>query len=113
MYTVKDLQDLWHDFNRSYFEGRLSVPLIEAADTASFRADGVEYNGLCGTLASTGQSHIVIHGDLLEKWPERRLDDLLLHEQVHQYCREIKRNADPEHDGHGETFLAECWRLTP
>lgn len=111
------LYALWEKWNTMYYNGSLTPPYILITPTESPKAYGD-----CATISAFGgRSQIRIRTSLLlgthphvrpgEEFAEGRqrlIDDILLHEQVHQYHHEITGSLEDSYHGHGPAFAAMC-----
>lgn len=108
------LQSKWKDCNDKFFQGKLSRPTIVFAKTAArsrghCRRDLVVPDAIQIVLAERlvfGASR-----EVRQLWPAeghvRFVEDLLLHEMVHQYILEL-RLENKSYGGHGPSFCRRC-----
>lgn len=103
----------WRTWNGEHFDARLEPPYLVLAEPAFSRA-----YGCCGPLSGFGgRSEIRIRPSLVrgshphvrpgEEYLEGRrlfVDDVLLHEMVHQWQFEVLGDAEPAYQGHGPLF---------
>lgn len=103
----------WRTWNSEHFEGRLEPPYVLLAEPSTPRAYGD-----CGPLSGFGgRSQIRIRPSLVrgshphvrpdERFAEGRrlfVDDILLHEMVHQWQFEVLGDSEPAYSGHGPLF---------
>lgn len=108
---LRRLYRLWAKWNAKFFAGKLAVPKIVLA-----RSDAGRAVGSCGATSDPGcRSQIRLQRSLLGATPSRDttpsyrlVAEVLLHEMVHQWGREV---ASPEETGwrkHGVDFCAKC-----
>ena len=111
----------WVAYNRAYFDGQLpQVPYI------TFGTPGSAHTlGLCANISNWGgRLQITIRRSLIDgKYKrlkpgeayrhgrEKFVDDVLLHEMVHQLQMEVLNNDEPSYKGHGPLFAAVCNRI--
>ena len=103
----------WRDWNGKHFESRLEPPYLVLSEPAFSRA-----YGCCRLFSSFGsRSEIRIRPSLIhglhpamvrgEEFAEGRqlfVDDVLLHEMIHQWQFEILGDWEPAYHGHGPLF---------
>jgi len=103
----------WRGWNGEHFEGRLEPPYLFLAEPAFSR-----HYGCCGALSGFGgRSEIrirpslvrgshphVLAGEEYAAGRDRFVDDVLLHEMVHQWQFEILGDGEPSYHGHGPLF---------
>lgn len=103
----------WRTWNGEHFESRLEPPYLLLAEPGFSRAYGA-----CGELSGFGgRSQIRIRPSLVigshphvepgERFAEGRrrfVDDVLLHEMIHQWQFEVLGDAEPAYHGHGPIF---------
>ena len=103
----------WRTWNGEHFDGRLEPPYLLLAEPAFSHA-----YGSCGDLSGFGgRSEVRIRPSLIlgthphvaagEDHAEGRgrfVDDVLLHEMVHQWQFEVLGDAEPSYHGHGPVF---------
>ena len=103
----------WRDWNGKHFESRLEPPYLVLSEPAFSRA-----YGCCRLFSSFGsRSEIRIRPSLIrgshpamnrgEEFAEGRrlfVDDVLLHEMIHQWQFEILGDWEPVYHGHGPLF---------
>ena len=110
------LYDCWNQFNRNYFDGRMTPPYIILTTPACPRSLGD-----CGPVSGFGGlSQIRIRESLLIGTHPRRIRganprgyfrygaDVLLHESIHQWQQEITGQRETSYHGHGRTFRDQC-----
>jgi len=115
----RHLLDRWTDWNDRYFDGLLKVPYIRLTAPSTTRRHG-EFHPVS---AEGGTAEIRIRPSLLlgtesqstlkggEQYADGRLrfvEDLLFHEQVHQYVREVALLDEEQYRGHGRVFRDKC-----
>jgi hypothetical protein len=59
----------------------------------------------------TGSHKMVKSGDEFAEGRMRFVEDVLLHEAVHQYCDEVLHRPECSYKGHGPVFAGECNRI--
>jgi hypothetical protein len=107
------LYEAWHTYNRRYFEGKMTPPYILLSETGIPRAYG-------DTSPATGfGAHLQIRlrpsllrgthphiqkGNHDRCGVERFVQDILLHETIHQYQIEVLKKNEASYDGHGPLF---------
>ena len=103
----------WRSWNGEHFEGRLEPPYLLLAEPSTPRRYGD-----CGPLSGFGgRSQIRIRPSLVrgshphvesgDRFAEGRLlfvDDILLHEMIHQWQFEVLGDSEPAYSGHGPLF---------
>lgn len=103
----------WRAWNDKHFDGRLEPPYLLLAEPSTPRRYGD-----CGPLSGFGgRMQIRIRPSLVrgshphvrpgENYREGRLrfvDDILLHEMVHQWQFEVLGDSEPDYCGHGPLF---------
>lgn len=119
-YHVGRLYRLWGKWNQQFFAGRLSLPQIVLSPS-----DGSGSFGACGPSTHPGAlSRIRLQRSLLTGLHPRLADgsgwrrrtrrgyrwaaEVLLHEMVHQWCRETVPAEARENEGHGAAFCRKC-----
>jgi hypothetical protein len=103
----------WRTWNGKHFDGRLEPPYLLLAEPAFSRA----YGCCCALSGFGGRSEIRIRPSLVrgshphvragEDYREGRnlfVDDVLLHEMVHQWQFEVLGDPEPAYQGHGPLF---------
>jgi hypothetical protein len=103
----------WRTWNGEHFESRLEPPYLLLAEPAYSRA----YGCCCALSGFGGRSEIRIRPSLVrgshphvragEDYREGRnlfVDDVLLHEMVHQWQFEVLGDPEPAYQGHGPLF---------
>lgn len=114
------LYELWDRWNRDYFDGRLVPPYILLSEPSE-----PNRYGDCGRVSGFGgQSQIRLRPSLLTgKHPHvrggaeyaagraRLVEDILLHEMIHQWHQEVTGTNDASYHGHGPAFRDECNRI--
>jgi hypothetical protein len=103
----------WRGWNGEHFESRLEPPYLLLAEPAYSRA----YGCCCALSGFGGRSEIRIRPSLVrgshphvepgERFAEGRrlfVDDVLLHEMVHQWQFEVLGDPEPAYQGHGPLF---------
>jgi hypothetical protein len=103
----------WRTWNGEHFESRLEPPYLLLAEPAYSRA----YGCCCALSGFGGRSEIRIRpslvrgshphvepGDRFQAGRDRFVDDVLLHEMVHQWQFEVLGDPEPAYQGHGPLF---------
>jgi len=108
------LYDLWEEWNARFFEGLLVPPLVQLAEPGQTHSYGdcCNYSGLAGIRSRIrlrpsildGTLHNLKHGSRNPEGLRRFLEDVLLHEMIHQYHQEITGENDASWSGHGPAF---------
>jgi hypothetical protein len=114
------LERWWVEFNEAHFDGRLVQPYIELNNPSNPKPIG-QYSSITGF---GGKSGICIRPSVLhgthpmvrpgDKFVPGRLlivQDILLHEMIHQWAHEKLEQPEPKYDGHGPVFARECNRI--
>jgi hypothetical protein len=117
--TVANLYESWERFNKDFFDGALTVPCIMLTTPSNPRRFGD-----CGPEPEHGGTLIRIRRSLLDGSHPRvqaddgfafgrylLVEDILLHETVHQYHQEITGEKQTGEHGHGAAFRDECNRI--
>lgn len=112
------LYDLWEEWNDAFFEGRMIYSLIQLTDPGQTHRYGCcsTYSGLAGIRSIIKIRRSILDGTLRDlckgtKDPEglrRFLEDVLLHEMVHQWHFEVTGQTDASYGGHGPAFSAKA-----
>lgn len=107
----------WQEYNDSYFGGRLSQPLILCGSTPPralgecVRLGDVEHRS---QITINRRIVVGISPNVNRPWPAlgcvRFVEDILLHEIVHQYTLEIGGET-ASYRGHGQVFCRHCNRI--
>jgi hypothetical protein len=114
------LYKAWEVFNEAYFEGAMHPPYILLAEPSVPRRYGD-----CGRVSGFGgRSQIRLRPSLLtgthphmkpdsQYAPGRHrfVEDILLHEMIHQYHQEITGIDESSYHGHGPVFRDACNRI--
>lgn len=95
------LQFFHAEFNYIFFEGKLEPAIIKVA-TRESDEDEAEFIGMCEPFL------IVFYGDISEESLTEYYLTVLLHEMVHQYCRENEIEDITEDFEHSEEFREEA-----
>jgi hypothetical protein len=114
------LYRFWVSANRDYFKGACVKPHILLAEPKTPKALG-DHANISG-WGSKNQIRIrptLIDGKHKELKPGpqfaegrmRFVEDVLLHESVHQYCEEVLHDDEDSYKGHGPIFAGECNRI--
>lgn len=101
----------WHEWNDAFFGGQMVAPYIMLSTT------GIPNSyGDCSSVSGFGgKSQIRIRASLQRGthpktigWKhsdcDRFVDDILLHEMIHQFAQEITGKNDASYHGHGPAF---------
>ena len=112
------LYDLWERWNEEFFEGLMIPSLIQLTDPGQTHRYGVctNFSGLAGIRSAIKIRASILDGTLRDlkhgsRNPEglrRFLEDVLLHEMIHQYHQEITGEHDKSYSGHGPAFSAKA-----
>jgi hypothetical protein len=112
------LYDLWEEWNEEFFGGLLVPPLLQLAEPGQTRCYGdcSTHSGLAGIRARirlrpsilAGTLRDLKHGSRNPLGLRRFLEDVLLHEMIHQYHQEGTRENDDSYSGHGPAFSAKA-----
>jgi hypothetical protein len=103
----------WRAWNGEHFDGRLEPPYLLLAEPSNPRRLGD-----CGALSGFGgRSQIRIRpslvrgshphvraGERFAEGRERFVDDVLIHEMIHQWQFEVLGDSEPAYHGHGPLF---------
>jgi len=115
----RHLLERWQWWNARHFDGRLKVPYIRLTAPSTTRRHG-EFHPVS---AEGGTAEIRIRPSLLlgtesqstlkggEQYADGRLrfvEDVLLHEMVHQHVREVALLGEEQYRGHGRLFRDKC-----
>jgi hypothetical protein len=110
------LYDLWDEWNEEFFESRMVPSLIQLTDPGQNHNYGccTNFSGLAGIRSAIkirasildGKPRDLKHGTRDPQGLRLFLEDVLLHEMVHQYHREVTGNTDDGYRGHGPAFSA-------
>lgn len=114
---LRRLYRLWAKWNDKFFAGKLAIPQIVLTQPSRARAIGS-----CGATTDPGcRSQIRLQRSLLGKLPPadgtpsaaatpnyRLVAEVLLHEMVHQWGREVATQGEPGWRRHGTAFCAKC-----
>jgi hypothetical protein len=110
----------WVSINRDHFAGACVEPTIDLVEPKSARLlgeyDPVGSHGQKGGIRIrpnlvTGKHPALREGDDFAEGRMRYVEDVLLHESVHQYCGEVLHDDGRGYKGHGPTFAGECNRI--
>jgi hypothetical protein len=117
------LYDRWEEWNGEFFGERLTPPLIQLAEPSQTHCYGdcAPRSGLAGIRSRIRLRPSILRGTPLglkggNGHPEgcrRFLEDVLLHEMVHQYHQEITGENDSSYSGHGPAFSATVNEISP
>ena len=111
----------WHEYNTTFFGGKLKVPHIGIGRTHARRFSECRLTTNYGGAMDITLAERVAFGPpdrvVREPWPAegagRFLDDLLLGETVKQFVLEIHGNTEDGYGGYGPRFAAEATRIGP
>src|SRR6516162_7626204 len=110
----------WHTYNTSYFAGAMTPPYLLLAEPVipRFYGDTSPATGFGATLQIRIRPSLVqgthphlVHGSQSPQGRQRFVDDVLLHETIHQYQMEILHADEASYDGHGPTFRDSANRI--
>jgi hypothetical protein len=117
---LEHLYSLWDMFNREYWEGKLVRPHILLAEPScpSHYGDHAPISGwgsrnqirIRPSLLYGSHPH-VRSGDEFAAGRALFVDDILLHETIHQYHNERTGKNEDAYHGHGPAFAGECNRV--
>ena len=117
----------WHTYNASYFAGAMTPPYLLLAEPVTPRTYGdtspasgfgaqlqirIRPSLVRGTHPHVRQG--LMDHDTRERCAigrQRFVEDILLHETIHQYQMEILHADDASYDGHGPTFRDSANRI--
>ncbi len=112
------LFDLWEEWNAKHFGGLMTPALILLDEPGQTRCYGQcsLWSGLAGCRSQIQLGPSILEGTLRDlregtKDPEglrRFLEDVLLHEMIHQWQFEITGEHDGSYSGHGPAFSAKA-----
>jgi hypothetical protein len=113
--VLADLYRFWHETNQSFFHGRLNKPHLTIGQTPP-RCLGFTrlFTDWGGDIQITIAESVVLgsHRVVVNRWPaegaKRFVRDVVLHETIHQFQREIGGNAELAYRGHGPEFTKLC-----
>jgi len=108
------LYGLWEEWNDRFFEGILVPPLVQLAEPGQTHCYGdcSPYSGLAGIRSRirlrpsilAGTLRDLKHGSRNKQGLRRFLEDVLLHEMIHQWHFEVTGQDDASYSGHGPAF---------
>jgi len=110
----------WHTYNTSYFAGAMTPPYLLLAEpkTPRFYGDTSPATGFGAKLQIRIRPSLVqgthphlLHGSQAPAGRQRFVDDILLHETIHQYQMEILGVYEASYDWHGPTFRDNANRI--
>jgi hypothetical protein len=131
-YATHDSASDWHrehlerlyafgiSVNRDRFKGACIQPHIVLAEPKMPRAlaDHAPVSGWGSRnqirlrpSVITGQHKLLKDGDEYAEGRMRFVEDVLLHESVHQYADEVLHNPENSYKGNGPVFAGECIRI--
>jgi hypothetical protein len=112
------LYDLWEEWNDEFFEGRMVPSLIQLTDPGQTHSYGccTNFSGLAGIRSAIkirrsildGELRDLKHGTRNKQGLRRFLEDVLLHEMIHQWHHEVTGQFDESYSGHGPAFSAKA-----
>ncbi|MGA2797920.1 MAG: SprT-like domain-containing protein [Thermoguttaceae bacterium] len=110
-----ELYILWEHFNRLFFKNRLKHPHLMMGrvppNVFSFCKSLTDWGA---DLQITFDQRFVLggHKKITKTWPAEGtkllVNDILLHEMIHQYHFELTGNSEPGYRGHGPQFTKVC-----
>ncbi len=113
--VLKHLYKKWGTYNRLYFSRNLAFVHLIVSDLPSRQLGGHANTTDWGAKTQIQIARRLVLGrDRMVKspWPSRGLklfvEDILLHEMIHQYHAEVTGNTEPGHRGHGPEFARIC-----
>ena len=112
----------WIEFNRVYFNNsEMLQPIIEIGDISTLQTWGCYFmktpSGITGkitirrSIVSGRYVHLNLDADPSGEGLNRFVDDILLHEMIHQYAHEVIGKTEESYSGHGPVFKDECNRI--
>ena len=114
------LYGLWDSINGDHFRGVCIKPHILLAEPKTPRALG-DHAPVSGWGSKNqirlrpslldGTHKLLRPGDVFAEGRMRYVEDVLLHESVHQYCDEALHADEKSYKGHGPVFAGECNRI--
>jgi hypothetical protein len=112
------LYDLWDEWNDEFFEGRMVPSLIQLTDPGQTHCYGccTNFSGLAGIRSAIKIRRSILDGTLRDLKHGSRdpqglrlfLEDVLLHEMIHQWHHEVTGQVDDSYSGHGPAFSAKA-----
>jgi hypothetical protein len=111
------LYRLWEDANAKWYDGVLVAPILLLAEPSTPKVYGA-----CGPVSGYGaRSQIRIRPSLLRgthphirhagEGANRFVDDVLVHEQIHQWQQEVLGDDEDAYHGHGPKFRDQANRI--
>jgi hypothetical protein len=106
----------WHAYNAAYFAGQMTPPYLLLAepltprrygDTSPTTGFGARLQIRLRPSLLRGTHPDMHHGSRDPQGIQRFVEDILLHETIHQYQMEILHVDEASYDGHGSAFR-EC-----
>jgi hypothetical protein len=110
----------WGSINGGHFAGECIEPTLDLKEPKSTKLLGlyatIGGHGQPGEILIrpslvTGKHKLLREGDEFAEGRMRYVEDVLLHESVHQYCWEVLHDIEPSYKGHGPVFAGECNRI--
>jgi hypothetical protein len=118
--VLERLYRYWVSINGDHFRGACVEPHILLAEPKTPRALG-DHANVSGWGSRNqirirpslidGRHRLLRAGDEFAAGRMRYVEDILLHEAVHQYCDEVLHHSEDSYKGHGPVFAAECNRI--
>lgn len=109
--------DSWHAWNRRFYEGKLLVPHLRLCEPSSSRVLGSTHQvGGIGEKLEIRLRPSILTGTHKDMRPEDAfaegrflfLEDVALHEVIHQYHMEVTGTIEKSYHGHGPAFRDLC-----
>jgi hypothetical protein len=114
----QNLYSKWNEFNKLYFEdSKMVQPIIELDTPTNPRRLGQfsprDISGITGKILIRPSLLKRYYGSLENCKASRMafIEDVLLHEMIHQHCHEILGRPEFSYNGHGPVFKSECNRI--
>jgi hypothetical protein len=105
----------WDGYNERYFTGQLQQPHITIGQTPPRSLGFFSPDTDWGSRAQITINRRIVWGKspaVINTWPAlgtaRFIDDILLHETIHQWQHEIARKSEDSYGGHGSCFADKC-----
>jgi len=112
------LFDLWDEWNEKYFDGRMApaVILLGTPGATTCYGDCASHGSIVGCTSEIRIRRSILLGTLRDlrkgtkdpKGLQLFLEDVLLHEMIHQWQFEISGDRDESWSGHGPAFSAKA-----
>jgi hypothetical protein len=110
----------WIEWNDRFFGGKLIAPYVFFLVPSWSRAYG-DYANVSGfggigqtrirPKLLTGEHRDVREGDEYAAGRQLFVEDVFLHETIHQFCHEVIGDLEVSYKGHGPIFAGECNRI--